>query len=276
MSFSYNTLRLSLINKIKQIKWNCGINQYCTFSENASQIAQYLHLSIKTGSLPGDSLAFYDGISKTIVIDLRKGNSERINFTFYHEVSHHLIQTDDVIYSQMIDLVGENNNLDEIEEKLANAGAAEFLMPSDEIKKIIDNKGFSINLFPEIYEKYPASRQSVLVQMAQCSSHQCILCLCSPTMDENLRNRLMVEFSTRSPSTKYLIGKNHLIPLDHFLNNVSKSNRFLTDRKAQVPYKKSGIIHKVSSEGLFYDGKVYALFNLTEVPSSKSDIPTLF
>lgn len=276
MAFSYNTLRFSLINKIKQIKSDCGISQYCTYSGNALQIAQHLHLSIKSGALPGDSSAFYDGISKTIVIDLDKGNSERINFTFYHEISHHLIQTDDVFYSQIIDLVGENNNLDEIEEKLANAGAAEFLMPSEEIIRIIDNKGFSINLFPEIYEKYPASRPAVLVQMAQCATHQCILCICSQMFDEEFNYRLFVDFSTESSSCKYTIGKNHEIPIGHFLYDVSESRPYLSDRRAKVPYKNSTTIHKVSSEALYYDGKVLALFNLSDAPLSKSEAPTLF
>ncbi len=276
MALSYNTIRFTLINKIKQIKWNCGINQYCTFSKSASQFAQYLHLSVKSGPLPGDSSAFYDGISKTIVIDLDKGNPERINFTFFHEISHHLIQSDDVIYSQMIDLVGENNNLDAIEEKLANAGAAEFLMPSEEIKKIIDNQGFSINLFPEIYEKYSASRPAVLVQMAQCTSHQCILCMCSQMIDEGLNNRLWVDFSTESPTTKYTIGENHIIPFGHYLNDVSEYRPYVSDRNAQIPYKNSKKTHKVASEALFYDGKVFALFNLSDAPLSKSEAPTLF
>lgn len=276
MASSYNTLRFSLIEKIKRIKFECGIERFCTFSENAHRIANHLQVSVKPGRLSGDSLAFYDSSSKTIVIDPNKGNSGRLNFTFYHEISHHLIQSDDVIYSQMIDLVGENNNLDEIEEKLANAGAAEFLMPSEEIRRIIDNKGFSINLFPEIYGKYPASRQAVLVQMAQCTSHQCILCMCSQTMDEKLNYRLWVDFSTESPSSKYAIGKNYLIPFDHYLNEVSEYQPHLSDKKAQVPYKKSKTIHKVASEAIFYDGKVYALFNLSDAPLSKFEAPTLF
>ena len=273
---SFNSIRFMLIDKIKQAKLDCGINQYCTYSNNASQIAQYLGLSIKTGSLLGSSSAFYDNSLKTIVMDLDKGNPERNNFTFFHEVNHHLIQSDNIIYSAIIDLVGENDNLDQIEEKLADAGAAEFLMPSDDIRRIIDNKGFTIKIFPEIYEKYPASRPAVLVQMAQCTSHQCILCMCSQTMDEELNYRLWVDFSTGSPFCKYSIGKEFLIPQGHYLNDLSEFRPHLSDKCAQIPYKKSKTIHKVASEAIFYNGKVYALFNLTAVPLSKIDAPTLF
>lgn len=276
LTVSYSGIRHRLIRKIQDIKTDLSINNGCTYLNDAQHICDYLSLSLLYGDLPNEECALYSRDRGFILVDLHKGLSERISFSFFHEVSHHIIESDDKLYYQLTELSGMKDILDNIEEDLANVGAAEFLMPSDEIKALINQKGFSIKLFPEIFEKYPASRQAVLVQMAQCTSHQCILCLCTPTMDEHLHDRLMVEFSTSSSSTKYSMGKNFLIPLDHYLNHVSESNSFMTDRKAQIPYKKSKTIHKVNSEALFYEGKVYALFNLTDAPLSKSDAPTLF
>lgn len=276
MPVSYNAIRIQLLNQIRKMKTQCGISSCCTYRDDSRIICEYLHLSLIPENLSNDEYAFYSRKEKFIAIDLEKGTPERVNFSFFHEITHHIIENDNELYYALTELAGDKKVLDDIEEELANTGAAEFLMPSEEIREIIGQKGFCIKLFPEIYEKYPASRQAVLVQMAQCTSHKCILCMCGSTKDNNLSDRLMVEFSTKSPSTKYSIGKNHLIPLDHYLNNVSESTPFLTDRKAQVPYKKSDKIHKTNSEGLFYDGKVYALFNLTEAPFSRSDAPTLF
>lgn len=276
MSVAYNTIRLLLIDKIRYIKAQCEITAPCSYSEDSLNICNFLKITLIPKNLPNGEYAFYSRDKKLIAIDTQKGTPERVNFSFFHEISHHIIENDDEIFFQMTELVGDKKALDDIEEELANVGAAEFLMPSYEIKALIDQKGFSIRLFPEIYEKYPASRPAVLIQMAQYASHKCILCMCDPTLDESLHNRLKVEFSTRSPSTKYFMGKSYLIPLGHYLNDLSEYTPYLYDRNAQIPYKKSRSVHKVFSEGIFYDRKVYALFNLNEPPLSKSEAPTLF
>lgn len=63
-------------------------------------------------------------------------------------------------------------------ERFCHMGAAEFLVPSVEIRKIIDEQGFSIVLIRDLDEKFPASKPAIAIQLTQCASHQCIVMVC--------------------------------------------------------------------------------------------------
>jgi hypothetical protein len=80
---------------------------------------------------------------RKIVINKAITCAERREFTVFHEILHILIEDDGEVESSLLELIehGSDNFNWEIE-SLCNLGAAEFLMPSEEFKKLMDANEF--------------------------------------------------------------------------------------------------------------------------------------
>lgn len=212
----------------------------------------------------------------TIIVDTRVNDPDRLNFTFFHEVAHRLVGED----MDLLEYLNERayTNYDQVLEKLCNVGAAEFLTPADEVRAIIDERGFSISLIEELDQLYAASKPAIAIQLAQCALHECVVVVCeygklpsvkvdNPLLPDSVRttNCLFTSYASCSPSFRKSAGRYVTIPRDHLLWAIYES-RSPKAGMANIPFR-SGTVWPVRCEGFFYLGKVYAAFNVTEPPS---------
>lgn len=242
-------------------------------------VAKHLEIEVKEQDVQfGEGGMYIPGESPKIVIDPRSGEQERLNFSFFHEVSHHLIRMDGELYGFLDD--HSPQDLHPTLERYCHIGAAEFLVPEGKVRKVIGKQGFSIELIRELDEKYPASKPAIAIQLAQCATHQCIVVVCNygvipqrneaqtPLIDtqEDVQSQLFVQYSSSSPSCKYTTGRFVPIPKGHLLANSYEQKSFLKGC-GDLPVR-SGKKWPNNCEAFFYRGKVYAVFNLTDPPSS--------
>jgi hypothetical protein len=213
-----------------------------------------------------------------IFIDPTDTDHDHLNFTYFHEISHHLLRSDGDLYSFLSDLAVQNRDFDKLVDNFADIGSAEFLIPCDRIFSILHDKGFSVRLVPELDAIFPASKPAIVIQLAQCTSHKCFVVICkyglpprsvSQTINHSLGSdpypHLFVEYSSQSPSQdRYGIARYTSIPEDHLISSVYQCQGYAKgiDR---IPLR-SGKVWTTECEALFLKGKVYAAFNLSSVP----------
>src|SRR6185295_12498409 len=106
-------------------------------------VAAYLGLTVRELELPLDEGQYLPDFG-LIVVDPRVSDPDRLNFTFYHEVSHHLIRQDDELYSFLDQYAPGDKAFKTTLEAFCNIGAAEFLIPSQDVRNIIATEGFSV------------------------------------------------------------------------------------------------------------------------------------
>lgn len=225
-----------------------------------------------------------------IWLDTSSADQEHINFTYYHEISHHLIRQENEIYEFLNDIAGQNDDFDSLIDRFANIGAAEFLIPSDDIFSIQQNQGFSIQILPQLDECYPASKPAIAIQLAQCAAHRCFVVVCQfgilPTKSESQpellkseitgTRRLYVQYSSNSPSQeKYSIGKYSIIPENHLFYTAYESQDYVSGND-HIPFKNGNKNWVVECEALYYKGKVYGVFNLSKPNSPGASQLSLF
>lgn len=87
----------------------------------------------------------------------------RRNFTALHELGHHYFAEDDTLQ----DTVWRMADADAFEEDIADAFAAEILLPSDKVSAQISAKGPTARDVAELFERYQASREACCVRAAQ-------------------------------------------------------------------------------------------------------------
>lgn len=184
---------------------------------------------------------------RAIIVDVRVGDLDRLNFTFFHEVTHHLIEQN----AELVEYLNEYafDEYEQVLEKLCNVGAAEFLTPANEIRAIIDERGFRISLIEELDQLYAASKPAIAIQLAQCAPHECVVVVCeygklpTATKDNALMDvgdgsidGLFTLYASGSPSFKYPVGRYVPIPQDHLLWAVYET-RSPKSGTANIPFQ---------------------------------------
>lgn len=291
---SFRDVRQRLIDKIQTLKSECnGVNPP-RYEGVDDPFARYLNIGIEEKKLDFDFGGYIPANPparpKPIIwIDPDAADIEHQNFTYFHEVTHHIIREDNEIYSFLNQIADRNEDLSALEDRFANIGAAEFIIPSNLISGVLSERGFSISLISELDKQFPASKPAIAIQLAQCSSHKCFIVVCSygirpvshlpqEALLPNLPNQppqLFVQFSTKSPSQeKYSIAKFTAIPPDHLLYKVFET-RTASKGRERIPFR-SGTEWLVDCEAIYFRGRVYASFNITQPPPSASLQPSLF
>ncbi len=283
-----------LISLIQMVKNNADRNLIYKYQGTNDLIAKQLHIEIVEQTLTGE-YAFYLSTSPvtgkpTITIDPNGSDQERLNFTYFHEVTHHIIRSDDELYGFIDEIAVQNEGLVNLREQLANIGAAEFLLPGIHVKESIDKDGFSIDLLRELDQKYPISKPAITIQLARYASHKCFVIICEfgliPAKDmgqetligdkkQSNNACLHVRYSASSPSNKYSIATFVPIPKLHLLSDIYENQLSIKKGKDLIPFR-SGREWSAFCEGIFYKGKVYAVFNVESPRPSVSLQPELF
>ena len=248
---------------------------------NFDEICSGLGLIVKEGVFRLGTDGSQSG--KTIILNSRIKNKERKRFTAFHEVMHYLIGNDDYLISILNELTySQMGEYDRQLEKFCNIGAAEFLMPSKEFRKLYEQKGFNVEMILYAAHHFKSSTIAATIQLAQVAPNKCITAICefatngSISPETNLFNekycstkrRLHVTYSAISPTAKYPLAKNTVIPNDHLIYDA-----FLEDKavegKSWVPFR-SGKNMPCHCEALADGDRVYVLFHLN-LPRTSTD-----
>lgn len=230
------------------------------------EIADHHRLTLAETAFPKDGALIED----TIILSTFGTSEERRNFTFYHELTHHLIRQDDALLSDIHEIGGDP---DRLIEKLCNFGAAELLVPTEEVQSHVDSCGFSASAIPLLCERFVASGIVVAIQMVTLASHECYLVIATPVEqpvaqaqlrldDFNSDNHpvLQIQYSARSSSARYVIAWGTVIRHDHMIAEAHKHQCELKG-KAGIPFR-TGVKMSVDCNSIYFRGSVYAFFNV--------------
>jgi hypothetical protein len=246
-------------------------------------IAKHLGVEVKEEYLPFDEGEYMPKDppltnSPIIVLDPRVGDADRLNFTFFHEIMHHLIREDDELYSFLHEYTPRNQDFKTALERYCNIGAAEFLIPAEDVRKAIAERGFSIRLVEYFEPKYPASKPAIAIQLAQCATHKCFVVVCEwgrmpqqQTSQVSFSSavetpQLYVLYASSSSSTGYPIGRFVLVPSDHVIAIAYETQGSVKDI-APILFRSGNRRWKCECEAFYYKGKVYAAFNASSPTS---------
>lgn len=285
--------RQRVIELVKQVKAKMGIPSYAVYQGINDPVAQYLGIQVKENPLPNNADGQYFPVNSTlltqplIILNPQIGEPDRLNFTFFHEICHHLIRQDDELYSFLNEFAAGEFLTNTIE-KYCNIGAAEFLIPGNDVRAEIDRAGFQISLLEHFDQLFPASKPAIAIQLAQCASHKCFVSIAAsgippksngdaPTFFETgftEQRVLYMQYSASSPSNKYAIARYVQIPREHLISRVFQTQSRARGR-AIIPLR-SQKIWECECDAIFYKGRVYASFNITPPAISSQLQPHLF
>ena len=236
------------------------------------EVCANLGLDMKETKLPSGIDGMLKG--KTILINSKIQSEERKRFTQFHEIMHYILKDDEDLIAALTEHVyNQEGEYDRQLEKFCNIGAAEFLMPSEEFRKLYEQKGFNVELILCAARHFESSTIAATIQLAQVAPNECITAICefagSISPETNLFNekylsvksKLHVTYSATSPMAKYPLAKHTVIPNNHLIHDA-----FLKDHsvegKSYVPFR-SGKKMPCHCEVLAEGNRAYVLFHLS-------------
>jgi len=224
--------------------------------------------------LPNNNPGCYIKEERKIVLNRSEELPERINFTFDHELMHDRIEHNDDLLSLLADSYIQS--YETMIERLCDTGAAELLMPSDDIQAIVREHGFSTGTIPMLCHRYSASSIAVAMQMVSTASHHCYLVIAVPhyvrqdddpsmlveVKAEKAQWQLVMLYTSASPSAKYWIRRGQTIPSNHTMYAAWRGGGEVVRCYARIPFA-SGNGWDVDFDALYFRSKIFAFFNLT-------------
>lgn len=278
MRLSSNDMRKHVIELVRNT-----VDKYAsTPLPRFDEIQEGLGLDAEEVELPPE----VDGIlaERTILVNSRIRNAERKQFTRFHEITHHLINEDGELISEIHDAtLNQEGEYNRQLERLCNIGAAEFLMPSREFIKLSEQREFNVGLVPFASRQFGTSAIATMIQLAQIAPNSCISAVCeygtpsneAPVNHQNLlreenasfKNTFHVTYSASSPNTKYLLTKNTRIPEDHLIHRAFLNSEAIEER-SYIPFR-SGKKMPCYCEALRDKDRdrVFVIFHLTPPPN---------
>jgi hypothetical protein len=188
---------------------------------------------------------------------------------------HDRIEYDDDLLSLLADAYIRSDEI--TMEYLCDAGAAELLMPSEDVQAIVRDNGFSSRIIPLLCQRYNASSIAVAIQMVSTASHHCYLVIAAPhnvRQDDGLpmlvdvklagaQWRLVMVYTAASPNAKYWIKRGQLVLHDHPMYAAWQRDTEVIKCRAKIPFA-SGREWEVDFEALYLKSKVFAFFNVSQ------------
>lgn len=247
-------------------------------SPSVADIEKCYQLVVQEEILPYDKEGAYLDQDSKIIINKRITSEERRRFTLYHELVHHLIRLDDDLYSYLHDAYPKTSDFDQVIELVCNIGAAELILPRDVVRKLVDQKGISLSLLPELCEFRRVSGPAALIQLVQYAPNKCYGVVCEwggskSAKDPNqqtfvpnsISDALYILYTIWSPSVQYSIARFTTISSSHLLSQAAISSNLIKgiDR---IPFR-SGKDWQVPCEVISFRNKVYGLFHVTQPPN---------
>jgi hypothetical protein len=263
-----------------------GLERVAGYTGTGDPIAASLGIRIVEQPLPaGEEGQYIPSDPPVIVLDSTVSDPGRLSFTFFHEVTHHLVREDPELLSFIHELsAARDKDFRMALESYCNAGAAEFLIPAADVQAVIRDQGFTIKLVEQLEPVYPASKPATTSQLAQCATHECFLLVCaegqipgetppqaSYTPASVKGDRLHSQYAFSSPSSRYPIGRFVPVPADHPIADAYVTKGYVTGN-GPILFKSGNRRWRCECEAFFYKGKVYAAFNVTP-PTSPEQLP---
>jgi len=268
-----------VIELVQCTKASVGFKETPQYSGVRDPIARHLGITVKEEPLPlGDEGQYIPDDPPTIALDPRINDPERLNFTFFHEITHHLVYRDNELYSFLHEYASTNDeHFETALESYCNIGAAEFLIPAEDVRTIIKERGFGIALIEQLEPLYPASKPAIAIQLAQCATHKCFVVICAwgimphrqrPPQTSYfssvvIQPQLHTVYASSSPSTGYLIGRYVPVPSDHVIAAAYQS-RSMVKGTAPILFRSGNRRWRCECEAFYYKSRVYAAFNASQ------------
>ena len=278
MQFPVNDINAHVIKLVRDTVRKYASTEIPDFDE----ICSSLGLVVKEVPLSPER----DGMitDETILINSRIQSKERKQFTRFHEVTHHLLNKDGELLSELHDATWKQNGEYERQvERLCNIGAAEFLMPRKEFTELYKEKGFNVELIPFVANHFGSSAIATTIQLAQVAPNSCIAAICeyglipnesAPAQghlfdkaDPTLKPKLHVVYSASSPAATCGLAKHINIPNDHLVHQTFSQAQPLKG-ESYIPFRRGG--RKPCDCEALPDkdrNRVYVLFHLTPPPN---------
>ena len=234
------------------------------------QVAEGLGVGFHEDSTIGKHVGMYDYLGPTIIINPSQWK-DRVEFTFYHEITHHLLEVDGSLISYLQDHVQDSDSHDRTIERACNVGAAEFLIPHHSVRTLAEQSNWDAELIRCVHGSFGASWIASLLQIASIAPHECIAVVCgiaegSRSSNEAIRGELnrpgaspVVLHSLSSNSMKYWLARGAQLPADHPLFS-SWTEGIDIDEHGYIPYR-SGKRQPCRCVGLRRSGIVLGLLH---------------
>ena len=160
-----------LLHQVRQLaqRTRAELVQAHLLPEDLRGIARHYGLTLGWGDLPPTQLGCYLAAEQRILLNPRGQGRVRRHFTFYHELLHHRIEHDDEILSLFADATPPADEA--LMERLCNVGAAEMLLPGEEVQRTVQQHGLSPSTIPVLCDRYQASSIAVALQMVHTATH---------------------------------------------------------------------------------------------------------
>jgi hypothetical protein len=175
-----------------------------------------------------------------IVVDRAVRWAPRVQFTIYHEITHHLIDEDGEIIEHFTELLRNDDRAFKKEiERCCHKGAAEFLMPREKVAQAIRAEGLSVGLVGLIAQRHNASLIASAIQLAHCAPVECYVVLCSygpvPGGPSHYRG-LYLDYVGASPTRRYPLARFSPVRSDHVLSRA-REDRGAAEGDTYVPFR---------------------------------------
>lgn len=195
---------------------------------------------------------------------------ERIEFTVFHEILHILIDIDGNIDSALLEHLehGSNHYVWNIED-FCNLGAAEWIMPSQDFRELMDAKLWKLASLRCVTEIFRCSLMAAAFQFAHWNPDPCHVVVCeakwiAPREEPSLAlqpssrslNTLMVTHTVRN-DTKYAMRRNVPVPQDHLIDRAWRDGNPIEGKAQGFFHNPCGVM---DSEAVPFGSRVYSVF----------------
>lgn len=232
-------------------------------------IAALFDVSVVFDDLPAGKDGSYLKDQRKIVLNKRVRNQERRNFSFFHELMHVQIEDDPDLLSDFADAYRRSD--EETMERMCDAGAAELLIPAQEVRAMMRTKGFSAALIPDLCQQFQASSLAVAFQLINLAGHKCHLVIAEPSSNgRSPAAELTIVYTARSSAEeKYSIARGQTLPERSLLSEVWQLGEGRSKQADDcIPFA-SRTEWVVPCDAFRFRGKVFAFFNVEPAISTK-------
>ena len=263
-----------LLRQVRQLaqRTRAELVQAHLLPEDLWGIARHYGLTLGWGDLPATQLGCYLAAEQRILLNPRGQGRVRRNFTFYHELLHHRIEHDDEILSLFADATPTADEA--LMERLCDVGAAEMLMPGEEVQRTVQQHGLSPATIPLLCDRYQASSIAVALQMVHTATHRCALVIAAPARAGSgvwggrqagrpwtpTGPRLVIQYTAASPTAQYTLPRGQPVSEAHPIAEAWTEAGTVVCGPAPLPVAR-GVGAVVPCEALAFRRKVFAVFH---------------
>jgi hypothetical protein len=244
------------------------------FGCSAESACQKVGLQVCRGPLPAGTDGALSG--ERILLNESITWRPRIEFTIFHEIVHYLLDEDGELINFFTEALRRSQAAyDAAIERCCHLGAAEFLMPRDQVRETIGEKGLSVELVELVADGSGASLVAAAIQLAACSPADCYVLLCCFGPIPKAwppRTGLHIEYAATPCGIKYPLARFTPLPADHLLTTAWQNRCYANDR-SYVPFR-SGRRMPCYCEAKYVNGRVLGV--LTFAPPTPREQLLLF